>query len=59
MRVELSHEELALIVEALEGNAGIFDVGAVDPTLEPGDRADFALDAERCRAIADRLRSAS
>lgn len=56
MRVELSDEELALIVEALEGNAGLFDVGAVDPTLEAAERAAFAVDAELCRLLAGRLR---
>ncbi len=56
MRVELSDEELALIVEALEDNARLFDVGAVDPTLDADERAVFAVDAELCRLLVVRLR---
>ena len=59
MNFELSDDELSLIIEALEDNAGVFDEGANDADLEPDERPDFARDAEGCRALANRLSSGS
>ena len=56
MNIEVSDEELALITEALDDSAGVFDQGATDADLEPVERQDFINDAERCRALAERLR---
>ncbi len=59
MRIEVSEEELALIIEALDDNAGVFKQGAKDDELSSDDRQDFARDAERCRILADRLSTAN
>lgn len=57
MRVELSEDDLALIIEALEDNAGVFDEGAKDAGLSSDERQDFARDADKCRDLAHRLTS--
>jgi hypothetical protein len=59
MRIEVSEEDLALMIEALHDNAGVFDEGARDDELSSDERQDFARDAERCRTLADRMTTAN
>jgi hypothetical protein len=59
MRIEMPEEDLALMIEALHDNAGVFDEGARDENLSSDERQDFARDAERCRMLADRLTKAN
>lgn len=54
---QLSDAELALIIEALEDNAGVFDEGAKDEACTSEEKEMFATDAKRCRELAIRLNS--
>jgi hypothetical protein len=55
--IAVSDDELRLVIEALNDNAGVFDEGATDDELTDEEREAFARDAERCRALATRLAS--
>ncbi len=55
--IAVSDDELRLVIEALNDNAGVFDEGATDDALTDEEREEFARDAERCRALATRLAS--